>query len=106
MLCDDLEGRDGGWEAGSRGRGDAYIHLQLTYIYLHTYLLIYTLIYTYSWLDGHEFEKPLGVGDGQGGLASYSPWDCKKSDTTGRLNNNKRICNDNPHALNLHFLDN
>ena len=33
-----------------------------------------------------ELEKPLGVGDGQGGLASYSPWDCKKSDTTERLN--------------------
>ena len=25
-------------------------------------------------LDGHEFERALGVGDGQGGLASYSSW--------------------------------
>ena len=24
-------------------------------------------------LNGHEFEKTLGVGDGQGGLACYSP---------------------------------
>ena len=28
-------------------------------------------------LDGHEFEQVLGVGDGQGGLASCSPWGCK-----------------------------
>ena len=24
--------------------------------------------------DGHEFEQAPGVGDGQGGLACYSPW--------------------------------
>ena len=33
-------------------------------------------------LDGHEFEQALGVGDGQGGLASCSPWGCKESDMT------------------------
>ena len=33
-------------------------------------------------LDGHEFEKALGVGDGQGSLASCSPWGCKESDMT------------------------
>ena len=33
-------------------------------------------------LSGHEFEYPLGVGDGQGGLACYSPWGCKELDTT------------------------
>ena len=33
-------------------------------------------------LDGHEFEQVLGVGDGQGGLACYSPWGCKESDMT------------------------
>ena len=37
-------------------------------------------------LDGHEFEKALGVGDGQGGLECRSPWGCKESDTTERLN--------------------
>ena len=31
--------------------------------------------------DGHEFEQVLGVGDGQGSLACYSPWGYKKSDT-------------------------
>ena len=37
-------------------------------------------------LSGHEFEYILGVGDGQGGLACCSPWGCKESDTTERLN--------------------
>ena len=37
-------------------------------------------------LDGHEFEQALGVGNGQEGLARYSPWDRKESDTTERLN--------------------
>ena len=37
-------------------------------------------------LDGHESEQALGVGDGQGSLVCYSPWGCKESDTTERLN--------------------
>ena len=37
-------------------------------------------------LDGHEFEKALGVGDGQESLACYSPWGRKESDPTERLN--------------------
>ena len=37
-------------------------------------------------LDGHEFEQALGVGDGQGGLVHCSPWGCRESDTTERLN--------------------
>ena len=37
-------------------------------------------------LDGHEFEQALGVGDGQGSLVCCSPWGCKESDTTERLN--------------------
>ena len=36
-------------------------------------------------LDGHGFEQPLGVGDGQGSLACYSAWGCKESDMTERL---------------------
>ena len=31
-------------------------------------------------LNGHEFEQASGVGDGQGGLASCGPWECKESD--------------------------
>ena len=37
-------------------------------------------------LDGHEFEQAPGVGDGQGGPAGCSPWGCKESDITERLN--------------------
>ena len=29
-------------------------------------------------LNGHEFEQALGGGEGQGGLTSYSPLDCKE----------------------------
>ena len=39
-------------------------------------------------LNGHECEQAPGDGEGQGGLACYSPWGCKKSDTTKWLNNN------------------
>ena len=37
-------------------------------------------------LDGHEFEQALRVGDGQGSLASCSPWGRKELDTTEQLN--------------------
>ena len=40
----------------------------------------------YHRLDGHEFEQALGVGDEQGSLAWGSPWGCKESDMTERLN--------------------
>ena len=32
----------------------------------------------HHWLSGHDFELPLGVGDGQRGLACCSPWGSKK----------------------------
>ena len=32
--------------------------------------------------NGHEFEKALGYGKGQGSLACWSPWGCKDSDMT------------------------
>ena len=40
----------------------------------------------YHQLSGHEFEQALGVGEGQGGLACYSPWGGKELDMTERLN--------------------
>ena len=40
----------------------------------------------HHWLDGHEFEQALGVGDGQGGLACCSPWGLRELDRTERLN--------------------
>ena len=33
-------------------------------------------------LDGREFEQTLGIGNGQGSLASCSPWGHKELDTT------------------------
>ena len=40
----------------------------------------------HHWLNGHEFEQALGVGDGQGSLACCSPWSRRESETTERLN--------------------
>ena len=40
----------------------------------------------HHWLNGHEFEKALGVGVVQGSLACCSPWDPKELETTERLN--------------------
>ena len=40
----------------------------------------------YHRLDGHELEQAPGVGGGQGSLACCSPWGCKESDMTERLN--------------------
>ena len=40
----------------------------------------------HHWLDGHESEWTLDVGDGQGGLACCNSWGHKESDTTERLN--------------------
>ena len=37
-------------------------------------------------LNGLMFEQALGVDDGQESLACYSPWSCKESDMTERLN--------------------
>ena len=34
----------------------------------------------HHWLDEHEFEQVLGIGDGQGSLACCKPWGCKESD--------------------------
>ena len=40
----------------------------------------------HHWLNGHEFEQSLGVGDEQGSLACCSPWGHKESDLSERLN--------------------
>ena len=39
----------------------------------------------HHWLDGHEFEQALGVGDEQGSLVCWSPWGCRELDTTEQL---------------------
>ena len=37
-------------------------------------------------MDWHEFEQTLGGSKGQGSLVCCSPWGCKESDMTERLN--------------------
>ena len=37
------------------------------------------------WLNGHEFEQALGVGNGQGSLVCCSPWGHKELDMTEQL---------------------
>ena len=46
----------------------------------------------HHWLNGHEFEQAPGVGEGQESLACCSPWGCKESDRTERLNNSNKAC--------------
>ena len=36
--------------------------------------------------DGREFEQAPGVGDRYGSLVYCSPWGCRESDMTERLN--------------------
>ena len=40
----------------------------------------------HHWLNGHEFEQALGVGDRPESLVCCSPWGCKKLDMTELLN--------------------
>ena len=35
-----------------------------------------------GWLNGHEFEQTLGIGDGQGSLACCGPWGRREPDMT------------------------
>ena len=41
----------------------------------------------YHRLNGHEFEKAPGDGEGQGSMVCCRPWVLKESDTTEQLNN-------------------
>ena len=56
----------------------------------------------HHWLNGHEFEQALEVGDGQGSLACCSPWGHKELDMTEWLNwtdtVNSRLNGKVPHA--------
>ena len=42
-------------------------------------------------VNRHELEQNPGDGEGQGSLASCSPWGCKELDMTEQLNNNNKI---------------
>ena len=43
----------------------------------------------HHWCNGHDLGQTSGKE--QGSLACYSPWGCKQSDMTGRLNSNLKI---------------
>ena len=45
------------------------------------------------WLEfnAHEFEQTPGDGEGQGSLVFCSPWGCKDSAMTERLNNKTKV---------------
>jgi len=45
----------------------------------------------HHWLNGHKSEQNLGDSEGQESLACCSPWSCKDSDRTRRLNNNNKL---------------
>ena len=45
-------------------------------------------------INRHDFEQALRDGEGQGSLACCSPWSCKESDMTERLNNNNTVLQD------------
>ena len=49
--------------------------------------------------DGHEFEHTLGDSEGRGSLACCSPWGCRESQTTERLNNSNGIWSRAPYLL-------
>ena len=42
-------------------------------------------------LNGHDSEKTVGDGEGQGSLACCSPWGFKELDTTKRLKTTNKI---------------
>ena len=48
----------------------------------------------HHWLNGHELEQSLGVGDGQGSLVCYSPWghsQIRLSNCTEQLSNSNFV---------------
>ena len=56
------------------------------------------------WLNGHEFDQTLGVGVGQGGLASCSPWGRNELDMTERLNWIEKLKKQNNKVLRCYFI--
>ena len=53
-------------------------------------------------LDGREFEQTPGVGDGRGGLACCSPWDCRESRNKSQdTAEQQEIMDDFPALLNI-----
>ena len=65
-----------------------YIYNKILFLsYKNNYNINNILFGWHHQLDGHEFEKALGVGDGQGSPACCSPWGRKESDWTTEQQN-------------------
>ena len=47
----------------------------------------------HRWINGHESEQTLEGSEGQRSLACCSPWGRKESDTTERMNSDKKANN-------------
>ena len=45
----------------------------------------------HQWCHERELGQIMGDGEGQGGLACFSPWACKESDMTEQLNKNNTV---------------
>ena len=75
------KGKQGGEEGKKRGRGKGINPLQIW-----DCLLLRQNLGKLA--DTPLFEQTLGDSEGQRKLACCSPWACKESDTTERLNNN------------------
>ena len=56
----------------------------------------------HHWLNGHEFEQALGVGEGQGSLVCCSPWGLKESDMTEWLNRTETFQNISAESSKIH----
>ena len=56
------------------------------------------------WLNGHEFDQTLGVGTGQGGLASCSPWGRNELDMTERPNWIEKLKKQSNKVLSCYFI--
>ena len=46
-------------------------------------------------LNGHEFEQTPGDSGGQKSLVCHCSWGCKESDTTKKLNGNRKMFKEN-----------
>ena len=59
------------------------------------------LVREHHQLSGHEFEETPGDTEGKRSLVCCSPWGCKESDTTLRLNCNNKGTSIKNHRLSL-----
>ena len=72
----------------------AFVEFLFTFCFINVYLVHTVCAGWHHRLHGHEFEQTLGDGEGQGSLASCSPWGRKELDMTEQLNDNVHCSRD------------